>query len=131
MSADVGNAIFEAGGAALMWKSFAALRRDRQICGVYWPAWAFYAAWGAWNLYYYPSLRQWWSLAAGAVLVVGNVAWVVLAARIQWAARHPRRAPPFLACTCPDADPEWGAGSAFHDPARVLDPRCPRHGSAA
>jgi hypothetical protein len=82
-SLDTINALFEAGGAAAIWKSVFVLRHDRQVKGVYWPASIFYSLWGLWNLVYYPSLSQWWSAGAGAVLVTGNIAWVVLAIRYR------------------------------------------------
>lgn len=79
---DAINAAFELVGAVLAWKNFSRLLRDREVKGVYWPATAFWSVWGLWNLYYYPSLGQWLSTCAGAVLVAGNVAWVVAA--IRW-----------------------------------------------
>jgi hypothetical protein len=79
MSGDMMNGCFEAFGAVLTWRNALQLYRDRKISGVYWPATAFFAAWGLFNLWYYPSLDQWWSFAGGVVLVVGNIAWVVMA----------------------------------------------------
>ena len=79
MSPDTGNALFELIGAWFTWKNAAQLRRDRRILGVYWPATAFFTAWGLWNLYYYPALGQWLSVTAGAILVSGNLAWLWLA----------------------------------------------------
>lgn len=38
------------------------------------------------------------------------------------------RSTPTTTCTCPDANPEWGAGSGFHCSVRIPDPHCPRHG---
>lgn len=72
---DVGNGIFETGGAWFTWMNFIKLRQDRVIKGVYWPATVFFTIWGLWNLVYYPSLGQWFSFVGGAVLVAGNVAW--------------------------------------------------------
>lgn len=85
---DLINALFEFIGALLTWRNFVQLRRDRQVRGVYWPATAFWAAWGLWNLAYYPSLGQWWSFAAGVLLVAGNVAWVVLVTLLWCSARR-------------------------------------------
>lgn len=80
---DAGNALFEAVGAVLTWMNFVRLRRDRIVLGVYWPVTAFFAAWGVWNLFYYPSVGHYWSAAIGAVLCTGNVAWVVLALKLM------------------------------------------------
>lgn len=83
MTPDTGNALFEALGAVFIWKSVFALWRDKQIRGVYWPAWIFYTLWGLWNIYYYPALGQWLSFSAGLVLVCGNMTWVALAVRLK------------------------------------------------
>lgn len=80
---DVGNGFFELVGALLNWKNVARIRRDRRVRGVWWPAWAFFAAWGWWNLWYYPSLGQWFSTGAGCVMVAANTAWVLLAIKYR------------------------------------------------
>jgi polyferredoxin len=84
------NAGFELVGALFTWRNALQLWRERELRGVYWPTWAFFAAWGAWNLVYYPSLGQWWSFVAGIALVTGNVAWVCLAVRVVLRAREVR-----------------------------------------
>ena len=76
MIPDYVNASFETVGAWMCWTNFSRLLRDREVKGVYWPTTAFYVVWGLWNMFYYPSLGQWWSFLAGAVLTGGNVAWV-------------------------------------------------------
>lgn len=81
MNPDYFNAFFEGVGALLTWMNVVRLCRDRKVSGVYWPVTAFWSAWGAWNIAYYPMLGQWWSAAAGLVLCVGNTVWVVLAVR--------------------------------------------------
>ena len=73
------NGSFELLGGILCWLNVAKIRKDRKVQGVYWPVQAFFALWGWWNLYYYPSLGQWASFAGGAFLVIGNTAWVLLA----------------------------------------------------
>lgn len=75
---DAINGSFELVGAAVVWMNVVRLRRDRVVRGVYWPSIGFFAAWGFWNLYYYPSLDQWFSFSAGVVLVAGNAAWVMM-----------------------------------------------------
>jgi len=83
MTPDLGNAIFEFGGALTIWKAVHQLYQDKKIRGVWWPAWLFYAAWGIWNLWYYPTLGQWWSFLSGIVLVIGNITWCVMAHRYR------------------------------------------------
>lgn len=95
MSVDAINAaLFEAAGALFTWRNALALHRDREIKGVYWPAWVFFALCGLWNLYYYPSLGQWWSVAAGALLVAGNLLWVAQALHLSLVRRPPERSEP-------------------------------------
>lgn len=89
---DLINGLFELVGAGFTWRNAWQLRTDREIRGVYWPTSLFFAAWGLWNLVYYPALGQWISFTAGVVLVSGNVAWVVMAIRIN----KPRAAQPVL-----------------------------------
>jgi hypothetical protein len=73
---DILNAIFEFGGSIVIWMNVIKLNKDKKVMGVFWPIWGFYAAWGLWNLHYYPSLNQWWSFYAGIFLVIGNLFWV-------------------------------------------------------
>lgn len=56
-----------------------ALYRAKQVRGVNVWATVFFTAWGVWNLYYYPSLGQWWSFAGGVAIVVVNAVWVAMA----------------------------------------------------
>jgi len=76
---DLINSIFELFGAIVIWKNVKQLIKDKQVKGVYYPLWIFYATWGFWNLYYYPSLNQHLSFYAGIVMVIGNTIWVSLA----------------------------------------------------
>jgi hypothetical protein len=88
MTPDAINASFELIGAALAWLNFWRLWNDGEVKGVYWPVTAFFAVWGVWNVYYYPSLGQWLSAAAGVVLCAGNFAWVGL---VLWLERRTRQ----------------------------------------
>ena len=75
---DIINGLFETLGAFFTWRNALALYRDKMVRGVYWPTTAFFSAWGLWNLIYYPNLNQWISFTGGAMLVIGNVLWVIL-----------------------------------------------------
>lgn len=79
MEKDLINAAFELVGAVIVWLNVLKLYRDREIKGIYWPTFAFFASWGLWNLFYYPSLEQWFSFFAGVVLTAGNIAWIAVA----------------------------------------------------
>lgn len=76
---DAVNGAFELGGALFTWRNALQLWRDRVVKGVYWPMFAFFAAFGIWNLAFYPYLGQWFSFAGGVLLVAGNLCWVALA----------------------------------------------------
>jgi hypothetical protein len=70
------NGTFEALGAFFILQSIIKLHRDKKVRGVSWIHSGFFAAWGYWNLYYYPALEQWWSFAGGAGIVLTNTIWL-------------------------------------------------------
>ena len=76
---DLVNGTFETVGGILNWMNVLKLYQDKQIKGVFYPAWIFFAVWGVWNIYYYPSLGQWLSFTGGLVIVSANLFWVGLA----------------------------------------------------
>lgn len=80
---DLINGLFEAFGAYAAWKNFFRLRQEREIKGVVWQIWLFYAAWGLWNIIFYPFVGAWFSAVMGAVLTAGNLAWCYLAIQIS------------------------------------------------
>ena len=73
------NAIFEFGMAFAISLSVLRLYRDKHVKGWSIGAVAWPTAWGFWNLYYYPSLKQWWSFTAGIAVVTVNSMWIILA----------------------------------------------------
>lgn len=90
MSPDLGNGLFEAGGAICIWMNVRRLWIDRQVKGIASATVWFFWSWGLWNLFYYPSLDQWLSFWAGAVLQSGNFAWLVM---LLWIKRQERKNP--------------------------------------
>lgn len=86
MIADIINGAFELFGGALTLLNVRQILRDRRIAGVHWLPTGFFTAWGLWNLYFYPSLGQWFSFAGGCVIVIVNLWWLFLIAR-YW--KHP------------------------------------------
>lgn len=78
MTPDLINGLFELGGAALLTLNIRALVRDRALSGVHWAPTVFFAAWGLWNLFYYPHLGQWLSFAGGVAVVAVNLVWLGL-----------------------------------------------------
>ena len=72
------NAMFELGGFLMMLPSLIRSYRLKQIVGVHWATPAFFWGWGLWNAFYYPHLDQWFSFAAGLLLVVSNTTWFLM-----------------------------------------------------
>lgn len=78
MSNDIVNALFEFIGGLFLWMNVITLYKDKTIKGVYYPTVIFFFLWGVWNLWYYPSLDQWWSFAGGVWLATANLMWILL-----------------------------------------------------
>lgn len=78
MTNDLINGGFELVGAFFIFMNVRQILRDKTVKGVYWPATAFFAAWGLWNLFYYPSLDQWISFSAGILIFGFNLVWIWL-----------------------------------------------------
>lgn len=76
MIMDVINGSFELGGAFILLLNVRRLYRDKIVRGVHWSPTAFFAAWGLWNLLYYPSLGQTCSFIGGVCLVAVNLVWL-------------------------------------------------------
>lgn len=72
------NAVFEFAGALLTWMNVKRVWEDRGYAGVYLPAVILFMSWGFWNLYFYSSLQQPWSVIATYVMTSANIAWVGL-----------------------------------------------------
>ena len=79
MLPDLINGLFEGLGALLIWLNVKTLIQTKQLIGFRLSVVAFFAAWGYWNLFYYPSLNQPISTAFALVLALGNTFYTVLA----------------------------------------------------
>ena len=79
MTPDQINGAFEFIGGCFALLNVLRLLKDRQLCGVHWSPTLFFALWGMWNLYFYPSVNCWWSFTGGLLLVAVNATWVMLA----------------------------------------------------
>lgn len=73
---DIINAAFELGGAIFLCHNCITLYKDKAVAGVSILSTAFFTGWGVWNIYYYPTLDQFWSMAAAAALTFFNLIWV-------------------------------------------------------
>ena len=74
---DLINGIFEMFGGAFILLSCIKLYKEKKVRGVSWIHVGFFACWGYWNLYYYPSLGQILSFIGGIGIVVTNTALVI------------------------------------------------------
>jgi hypothetical protein len=83
MAPDQINGMFEALGAVFILRHCRAVWLAKASKGVDIPATVFFTAWGAWNLFYYPSLNQPYSFCGGALLVLANGLWVGLLVRFS------------------------------------------------
>ena len=78
MTPDIINASLELVGSSLILYNCRCVVKDGAVAGVRWFTTAFFASWGAWNLYYYAALVQPFSWWAGMVMFLANVLWVAL-----------------------------------------------------
>lgn len=76
--ADALNGTFELLGGFAIILSIVKLHRDKMVRGVSWLHTSFFALWGFWNLYYYPSLDQWLSFSGGIFITTTNTIWVLM-----------------------------------------------------
>lgn len=79
ISPDLVNGLFEGLGALLILRNIQALYRDKIVRGVTLAPVVFWSAWGFWNLFYYPSLDQWFSFYGGVGVMTTNTIWVCMA----------------------------------------------------
>ena len=78
LSADLINGMFETFAGAMILLHCRRLWIDKKVRGASMVATTFFTSWGFWNLYYYPSLTQWWSFYGGIVVVSANGLWLSL-----------------------------------------------------
>lgn len=76
MTPDLINGLIEFVGSYFTWVNVYRVHQDRGYAGIYLPAILFFWSWGLWNLYYYPSLGQWWSFWGGVSLNLANLCWL-------------------------------------------------------
>lgn len=83
MSPDLVNGLYECIGGLFALNNCRVLAKHKRVHGISIGSTAFFASWSFWNLYYYPSLGQWWSFMGGLVIVIANVTWVSMALYFQ------------------------------------------------
>jgi hypothetical protein len=75
---DFVNGLFEFVGGMFLWLNVRRILIDKEVKGVSYLSVGFFASWGFWNLYFYPSVNAWWSFGAGCNVVVANTVWFIL-----------------------------------------------------
>jgi hypothetical protein len=75
MTPDLINGLFEFCGALMLAKNVHQLYKDELVRGVHWMPTMFFAAWGLWNVYFYPAYDLMWSFAGGIAIVSVNLVW--------------------------------------------------------
>lgn len=72
------NSGFEILGGFFTLFHIARIVQDKSVAGVSPLTVAFFTLWGYWNLYYYRSIQQRWSLRATYFITAMNSVWLVL-----------------------------------------------------
>lgn len=80
MTPDAINACFELVGGLMLFLNCRRLYLDKHLAGVSVAPTAFFAVWGAWNVYFYSATGNVLSGAAGVLLLLVNLLWVGMAA---------------------------------------------------
>lgn len=75
---DMINGGFELIGALFIAYNIKLILRAKKVRGVSILSTAYFFVWGVWNLFFYPSLNQWWSFAGGVAIMVSNTIWIWL-----------------------------------------------------
>lgn len=73
---DMMNGLFELFGAAITWLNVIQIRKDKCLKGYNPMTTVFFMSWGVFNLFYYPSLEQWFSFFGGIAIVTVNTIWL-------------------------------------------------------
>lgn len=76
---DFFNGIFQIFGTLFICRDIQLLLKHKTIKGKGVGSNLFFAVWGFWNLYYYPSLDQWFSFFGGLCIVIANMVWFSIA----------------------------------------------------
>jgi len=73
---DLVNGAFEALGSLFILNHCRVLWKSKQAHGVSILSTIFFAAWGVWNLFFYPHLDQWFSFIGGLAIMAANMVWI-------------------------------------------------------
>ena len=76
MSLDIVNGLFEFGGAIALSRNVVMTFKAKEVKGISILSTAWFSSWGIFNCLFYPSLGQYWSFVAGAMVALVNTVWV-------------------------------------------------------
>ena len=75
---DVINSGFEGIAGCLFWFNVQKILEDKKVKGISYVSCLFFLIWSYWNIYYYYSLDQRFSLVASIYLAIPNTIWMYL-----------------------------------------------------
>lgn len=75
---DMVNGLFELMGSLFIFNHCRVLLRDKVVGGLSITSIVFFQLWGIWNIWYYPSLGQWYSFTGGVFIAIANTCWILL-----------------------------------------------------
>lgn len=78
MIQDLINGIFELSGSLFILLSIIKLYKSKIVRGVSYIHIGYFSAWGFWNIYYYPYLKQWISFIGGIGIIITNTTYLIL-----------------------------------------------------
>ena len=78
MTPDMINGGMQMIGALLLANNCRLTIKHRAAKGVSMISTCLFSVWGAWSIYYYASLSQWYSVTGGAMMVAMDVVWIGL-----------------------------------------------------
>lgn len=76
--ADKINSVFEMFGGMFILMHILKVLQDKSVAGVSITAVTFFTIFGYWNLYYYKTIQQRWSLKASYLITAANTVWAAL-----------------------------------------------------
>lgn len=88
--ADLANGAFEFLGSLFILNHCRTVLKDKTVAGVSIVSTVFFALWGVWNIYYYPSLGQWVSFTGGLCIAAANAYWISLLLKYRNTSEHKR-----------------------------------------
>jgi hypothetical protein len=80
---DLINAGFELFGGAFVALNCWDIWKKKAVAGATLTAMGFFTSWGVWNLFYYPSIGQWWSTVGAWGVMLANAIMIGLIVKFR------------------------------------------------